>query len=243
MTPLGVVKQAEGTQFRDRQGEAFSLRLLPPLSDAELRALEATLPCPLPQEARELFSYCRGFEGAFGEDVQEIVFSGADGFGLEELCPHAVYMVHDGAGNYWLADLTSDSATWGPIFYVCHDPPVLLYQTDSLAHFITELLRLGTPPWESELTYVHEDERDVWLKNPGVMTQEQCLTSGDAELEAFARSLDEHWQFVDLRRPRLGDGFSWGRYGPQTAIRRFGEKWIFAYREPERKSLFKRLFG
>jgi len=42
----------------------------------------------------------------------------------------------------------------------------------------------------------------------------------------FARSLDASCEFVDLRRPKLGDGFSWGRYGP--VVKRYGEKRIFA---------------
>ena len=249
MEPLDVVKQAEGTQLRDKSGGVTTLKLLPPLSAAEIRAIESTIPCPLPEEARELFSYCRGlegaFEGAFGDDVQEVDFSGGleSGFGIEEIFPHAVPIVHDGAGNFWVVDLLRDSTCWGPIFYACHDAPVIVYQTDSLAHFISELLRLGNPPWESELAQVHgEYDGRIWTENPGVMSHEQCLRSGDADLEAFARSLDETWLFVDLRRPRLGDGFSWGRYGggPETN-RRFGEKRIFAYQQ--RKSFWQRVLG
>ena len=245
MRPLDVVKQAEGTQLQDKSGGVTTLKLLPPLSDAEIRVIESNIPCPLPEEARELFSYCRGLEGAFGDDVQEVDFSGSgleDRFGMEEVFPHAVPIVHDGAGNFWVVDLLSDSTCWGPIFYACHDAPVIVYQTDSLAHFITELLRLGNPPWESALAQVH-DEHDgrIWMENPGVTSHEQCLRSGDADLEAFARSLDETWLFVDLRRPRLGDGFSWGRYGADTLNRRFGEKRIFAYQQ--RKSFWQRVLG
>ncbi len=249
MRALDVVKQAEGTQLRDKSGGVTTLKLLPPLSAAEIQAIESTIPCPLPEEARELFSYCRGmegaFEGVFGEDVQEVDFSGSalkDSFGMEEIFPHAVPIVHDGAGNFWVVDLLRDSTCWGPIFYACHDAPVIVYQTDSLAHFISELLRLGNPPWESELARVH-DEYDgrIWKENPGVMSHEQCLGSRDADLEAFARSLDETWLFVDLRQPRLGDGFSWGRYGAHTLNRRFGEKRIFAYQQ--RKSFWQRVLG
>jgi hypothetical protein len=244
MTPLDVVKQAEGTQLRDEDGDVTPLRLLPPLTDAEMRDLESSLPCPLPEEARELFSHCRGLEGAFTDIVQEVDFTGLDyGFGIEEIFPHAVSIMHDGAGNFWVVDLIGDSNSWGPIFYACHDAPVIVFQTESLAHFISELLRLGNPPWESELAEVHDEcDGRIWRENPGVMTHEQCAASGDPDLEAFAGSLDETWLFVDLRHPRLGDGFSWGRYGggPETN-RRFGEKRIFAYQQ--RKSLWQRLLG
>ncbi len=248
MNPLNVMKQADGMELEDEEGNTATLKLLPPLSEAEMRALEGSLPCPLPEEARELFSYCRGLEfegeGEFSDIVQEVDFSGLEGgFGLEEIFPHAISMVHDGAGNFWVVDLFRDSTAWGPVFYASHDPPVIVFQTDSLAHFISELLRLGNHPRKSELTAVH-DEHDgrIWRENPGVMTHEQCLGSDDGELAVFARSLDETWLFVDLRQPRLGDGFSWGRYGgPPETPRRFGEKRVFAYQQ--RKSLWQRVLG
>lgn len=244
MTPLEVMKQARGMKLQDRKGNVTELELLPPLSDEEMRALEASLPCPLPDEARELFAYCRGFKGAFGDDLEGedggVVLSGKDeGQVLDDIFPHAIPMVSDVFGNSWNVDLTSESTSWGPILYSCHDAPVIVFQTDSLAHFITEVLRLGNPPWESEI--VTAENEQIWGSDPGVMTYEQCLQSGDADLEAFAQSLDETWEFVDLRHPRLGDGFSWGRYGAYTENRRYGEKRIFAYQK--RKSLWQRLRG
>jgi hypothetical protein len=221
--------------------------LLPPLTDEEMRALESSLPCPLPDEARELFAYSRGFKGAFGDalegEYEGVVLSGLEGgFGFEDVFPHAIPIAGDGAGNFWVIDVTSDATSWGPIFYACHDAPVIVFQTGSLAHFIAEVLRLGNPPWEGEVNEVHSEYAGrIWADNPGVMTHEQCLQSGDADLEAFAQSLDETWQFVDLRNPRLGDGFSWGRSGPHTVNRRYGEKRIFAYQQ--RKSLWQRLRG
>jgi hypothetical protein len=46
---------------------------------------------------------------------------------------------------------------------------------------------------------------------------------------------------VDLRRPTLGSGFSWGRYGPRTVNRRHGEERLFAYQR--RTSLIRRIFS
>jgi hypothetical protein len=243
MTPLEVVKQAEGTELRDEDGNVTTLKLLPPLSEAELRALGASLPCPLPAEARELFACSRGFEGEFGGMVRGVEWSGQAGgtFGLEEVFPHAVPIADDATGNFWVVDLVSDSTSWGPIYYACHDAPVIVFQTDSLAHFISELLRLGIPPWQSEIREVHDEhESRIWSDNPGMMTHARSLASGDADLAAFAGSLDESWLLIDLRHPRLGEGFSWGRYGSRTANRRFGEQRLFAYQQ-RRRSLWERL--
>ncbi len=245
MTPLQTLKQAEGMRLEDRNGHIADLRLLPPLTTAELADLEAGIPCPLPEEARELLAHCRGFDLPADLDltIQEISFAGLEGgFGLEEVFPHAVSIAHDGAGNYWVLDLTSVSTTWGPIFYACHDAPVIIFQSADLAHFIGELLRVVTPPWQSEISEVLSVfESRIWRENPGVVSHAECLASGDPDLIAFASSLDDSFLFVDLRKPRLGDGFSWGRYGASTVNRRFGEKRLFAYQQ--RKSLWQRFTG
>ena len=237
-SPLDILKKAEGTRFKDEDGNFDEFKLLPPLSQDEFRQLEDGIPCPLPSEIRELLEYCRGFDGV----LESIDFSGLmPEFGMEEVFPHAVPIAHDGFGNYWVVDLTAESTTWGPIFFVCHDAPVIVFQTDSLAHFIDEVIKLGNSPWRSEINEVHENYHDkIWRENPGLMTVEQAMQSADADLKAFARSLDESWWMIDLREPKVGDGFSWGRYGPNTVIKRYEEKRIFAIQK--KTSLLQRLF-
>lgn len=240
MTPLEVIRQAEGMTFENEDGYVDELKLLPPLSDSELRDLEARIPCPLPAEARDLLSHCRGFEGG---SLESINFSGLyPRFGQEEIFPCGIPIAHDGFGNYWIVDLTRESTTWGPIFFACHDAPVIVYQTSTPAHFISEVIRFGNPPWKSEIDDVHEKyHHRIWSDNPGMMPYEECLNSGDNELVEFARSLGDKFLFIDLRNARVGDGFSWGRYGPQTVNKRFGEKRIFVYEV--RKSFWQRLLG
>jgi hypothetical protein len=240
MEAVEILRQADGITLEDEDGDVSKLQLLPPLSDTEMEALQSGLPCPLPAVAKALFSFARGFEGI----LKSVDFAGGlgGGFGMEEIFPHAIPIAHDGFGNYWIVDLTSESTTWGPIFFACHDAPVVVFQTDSLAHFISELIRFGNPPWESEINDVHEEHQArIWAENPDTLTYEQCRDSGDSDLVEFARSLGETFLYIDLRNPKVGDGFSWGRYGPQTINRQFGNKQIFAYEV--RRSLFQRLFG
>jgi hypothetical protein len=56
-----------------------------------------------------------------------------------------------------------------------------------------------------------------------------------------SRELGDSFQIIDLRLAKPGDGFSWGRYGPRTQIKRFGTHAVFAYEKP--KSVISRLFG
>ncbi len=125
--------------------------------------------------------------------------------------------------------LTAESKFFGPIYYVCHDPPVIVFQTDSLLHFVREVVRFGNKPWKSEIDDVHEAfSSRIWRENPCVLSLAECLATGDAPLKAFAESLGESWEFADLRNPKLGDGFSWGRYGARTLNKRWGDNRIFA---------------
>ena len=96
------------------------------------------------------------------------------------------------------------------------------------------------PPHRSLIDDVHEDLlMNIWRNNPGMITHEQALNSEDANIKEFAKSLDENYLFIDMRNAQIGDGFSWGRYGPKTVNKRFGEQRIFAYEI--RKSFWQRL--
>jgi hypothetical protein len=100
------------------------------------------------------------------------------------------------------------------------------------------------PPHKSLINDVHDDAIfDVWRKNPGVVAHVNALTSPDPDIRSFASQLDDGFELIDLRRAPIGMGFSWGRYGARTEVRRFGDKPIFAYRRPERVGLFGRMLG
>lgn len=238
MNPIiDLLEHSRGAVFVNEDGVEDHFEVLPPLSDQELVQFAASLPCPIPDDVIELLKFARGAK--LGGGLQEISFADlSSGFGLEEIFPNGVPIAADGFGNYWIVDLTSESTHWGPIFYACHDAPVIVYQTDSLLHFIDESIKFGHKPWKSEINDVHEQLADrIWRENPGVMQFQSCVESADSELRSFAESLDATWEFIDLRNAKLGDGLSWGRYGPKTRNRRFGNKRIFAY---QKKSWAKR---
>jgi hypothetical protein len=238
------LKQTEGAVYVDETGKEKALTLFPPLSEQELSAFQASLPCPLPEEMHELLRFASGFGGAacrLGKrfEIEEVRFADVQGFGLEDVFPHAKELAVDGCGNSWIIDLTSESKTFAPIFFSCHDPPVIVYQTDSLLDFLREVVRGSNPPWESEIANV--DRRlagRIWDENPCAMSRSQCLANGDHELKTFAESLDETWEFIDLRTPKLGDGYSWGRYGSKTGNKRYGNKRIFACQKKTRGRRF-----
>lgn len=240
-TPLEILKQADGMRLVDQDGNEDTLNLLPPLSAEEIAELEVDLG-PLPAEVRELVNVTRGFDGILD---QVDFFALREGLGMEDAFPHAHPIAHDGYGNFWVVDVRSTPPAWDGIFFVCHDPPVIIWQTDSLAHFLSEVIRFGNPPWQSEIDEVHErDAMRIWSENPGLITQAEALQASDLGLAEFASTLDGSYELSDLRQAQCGDGFSWGRYGPRTVVKRHGEERLFAIQKPERRtSLWNRLLG
>lgn len=123
--------------------------------------------------------------------------------------------------------------------FACHDAPVVLYQSPDLASFLAEVFRMSTPPHESLVDDVHQDRLfEVWRSNPGVLMQSVAAASSDPALRAFAEALPEGFQIVDLRTASPGMGFSWGRYGPRTELRRHGYDRIFGYARPHPLGVF-----
>jgi cell wall assembly regulator SMI1 len=207
----------------------------------EIRQLESDLGFRLPGELSELLVHCTGLDGLLDTIID---FTGRSmSFGFEEAFPRCVPLAGDGCGNFWVLDVSPEGAAVAPVFFACHDPPVVLYQAPSLAAFLTEVVRKFRPPHRSLVDDVCEDRLfEVWRKNPGTITLAEAA-GGDPVLQEFAATLEDRFQIVDLRTAPIGMGFSWGRYGPRPEMRRHGDHRLFAYAAPERRGLWARLTG
>jgi cell wall assembly regulator SMI1 len=240
MKLVDIVREASKLPLTTEDGDPDPIRLEPPLSAEELAELEKRLPCPLPDDVRELLGFCSGFSGGAADFVD---FTDRDGaFALEEAFPHGHPIAGDGYGNFWVVDLMPDSTSWGPVYFACHDPPIILFQSATLEEFLSELFKMSLPPFRSLVDDVHEDRLfQVWRKNPGVLDHAGCAASADPELRGFAEELGPGHLFVDMRNALPGFGFSWGRYGPAARIRRRGRLPLFALEK--KKGWLSWLFG
>jgi hypothetical protein len=228
------LRAAADSALTDAKGHRVSLQLRPGLDEPELTALQAQYPVPLPAELVDLLSVTRGVDGLLDLD-----FTGA-AHQVEpaELMPAGLPVAADGFGNFWLLDLTPDTTDVAPVFFLGHDPAVLLYQAPDLATFVDEALRKFEPPHASLVDDVHDDRlQHVWQRRPGAIAQVDALSSTDVAMRDFAQTLDDAWTLVDLRQRQVGTGIAWGRYGPRTRLARHGWERIFAYapyQEPRR---------
>src|SRR5687768_9328666 len=132
-TAIEILERAMRTERFDEDGELIQLTLLPPMTDDELEQLRSRLPCVLPEHIRDLLKFCRGFEGSPADPVD---LAGELPYEQVEIFPHGLPIAGDGFGNFWVVDLNANSGDFGPIYFACHDPPVIALQSISLAKFL-----------------------------------------------------------------------------------------------------------
>jgi len=226
-TLIEILRKATRIERFDEDGDPVRLELLPAMTDHDLEELQSRLPCAIPQHIRELLKFCRGFEGSPADPVD---LSGQLPFAHEDIFPHGLPVAGDGFGNFWVVDLNATSADFGPIYFACHDPPVVALQSVSFASFLDALL-IENSENESMIHFV--DERatsNIWRADPFAVPRAEVVGSTDSELRAFAARLPEGFLVADLRGAKIGDGFSWGRFGHNTRIVRHSDAVpIFAY--------------
>jgi hypothetical protein len=232
---IAAIRAAQERILVDEDGDEVELVLAPPASPGEVARLEEQLGFPLPGELRDVLALTRGIEGP----LDQIDFLGDTGemWGM----PSALEIAEDGLGNFWVLDLTPEDADTVPVFYVCHDPPVVVFQSESLGTFLHEAFRTLTPPHESLVGEVHERHSfDIWRSDPHAMTPEQAVAAG-GELADFARTLGhDEYRLYDLRDPVPGAGFVWSH--PDEVLRN-GHRRIFAVERRAKKRVLRRLFG
>jgi hypothetical protein len=238
-----IIQSALEQNLVDEHRKPIHVHLLPRLTKKEVDDFSRSLLASPPDDVRDLLEFCSGIEGT----LEKIDFTGrslSDYFELDFLVPHGLTIAHDGCGNCWIVDMQPGATNWGPIYFCCHDAPVMLLQAVSVQQFMSEVFKMYIPPHKSLVDDVHEDRLfEVWRKNPGVIVHADAVASPDPDIAAFAAGLDATFDVIDLRDAQIGMGFSWGRYGPKTEVRRFGSKPIFAYQRPEKTSLLSGLFG
>jgi hypothetical protein len=232
-----------GREWTDEDGDVRRLELLSPLAEPEIDALAAEWGMPVPQEARAVLRVASGMDES---PLDWVDFSGSTEAGVpEELFPRGVPIAGDGYGNYWIVDPRPGADVFGPVFFVCHDPSVVVYQCEDVGTFIEGLLEMMAPPHTGPLDFVHEQAAmEIWNGREAGMPREAALASPDEVLQAFAEPLPPDAWIADMRSPRLGDGF---RVLDPAAFVRHSTERLFARRTPRSASvlgrLVSRLFG
>ena len=230
MELINLIERLTKEELIDDDNEELELQLLPPVTEDEVHSLKNALPCPIPKELDELLETTKGMKNT---PVGEMTFAPFKEAGLDSIFPSAHIIAEDACGNQWIVDFTSESRTIGPIYYLCHDPAVVVYQCSNLKEFLQSIIIYGTELSGPIADNVEAEVYEIWRDKPKSFTSKQCIDSDDLELRQFAKSLEGLWYIHDLRQAETGDGFAWGAFGPETKLKRHKELAIFAYEVAE----------
>lgn len=241
MSIIAHLQEFDGKELgEDDLGQPVIGRLLPGLSNREFGELQGLIPCQIPGHIRDLLALTRGIEPAL--DLMD--FSGLSlhpNWKKKDFLPHGLPVAGDGMGNFWVVDLEPRSKDWGPVLYVSEDPPVIAWQAKTFDEFVSQLMAFASFEEGSPINLVHDQYAPViWEENPNLISAKTEVSPGDPNLGLFIQSLKKGYSFIDLRRGRAGDGFSWGRWGKRTQIERAGVQRLFAYRKTP--NFFEKLF-
>jgi hypothetical protein len=253
MTLTEHVLALDHLAYVDGDGEQQTVELLPGLSPAEINELAAKFPCPIPEELCGLVARAAGIVGGEGSiiasptdtvsfrDQEALRFLGA-GDGPYDVrtfpCICWPVLASDDCGNFWTVDLRPDSREWGPVYYVCHDPAVIVYQAGDLTEFVAQLRALLFDQDDSSpIARVHRHHTGEVYTGRSARLDHAAMLAGDEHMRAFAAKLCPAYTYVDLRDPKLGQGVTL----MHDPVERYGDERLFAYRTPV--SLWEKIFG
>jgi len=242
MTPIEQLKSILTEQYVSEDEDEYKVELKQGLTDQQIDKLVERLPTgQIPTEIRELLKFASGFE-FYGLD--EITFDGVGQFGFENFFPNSVQLAGDGFGNFWILDVDKNG-NWGNVFYVCHDPAVVVKHSDNLSQFIEHINDFGKNGNISNLDIIHEKVVfDIWQKDNGFIDLDNARQSSDSTLKSFAISLPDNFVVADLRNKPIKSGFAWGKFGPNVdKAKRHETELIWGIEKTEKKGLLSKLFG
>ena len=238
MTPLENLKSMLSREYLSEDKEVYQVQLLDGMTDSEIEDYRSSLPSGhLPAEINELLKFARGFElGAF----EEFRFDSYGEFGFEEMFPHSIPLASDGFGNFWILDVDS-MGNWKEVYYMCHDPAVLVKHSENLADFIGHVNEFGLRLRDSHLDQVHEKiVMDIWREKPGTLALDEKEYSFS---EAITAQLPEAFVVADLTDKPVGAGFAWGKFGANAKIIRVEDKPIWIIEKKIKRGFLSRLFS
>ena len=211
MTALEQLKLIKEERYVTEDGEEFGIILKDGLSDHQIDQLAAQLPAAqIPPDIRELLRYTSGFSFA---GLDGISFDGVNQFGFENIFPASVQLAGDGAGNCWIVDV-NPAGGWGAVFFVCHDPAVIIKQSEDVTEYLQQIDELGKKPHQSTLSiFLERTMMRIHGQDDGFMDIASARSSADVVLREFAVGLPDHFVVADLRDKPIQTGFAWGKYG------------------------------
>ncbi|MCW4469914.1 SMI1/KNR4 family protein [Flavobacterium sp. MFBS3-15] len=235
MAPKKQLESILGNRYESEDGDLYKVELLGGMDDHEITNFKSQLPNnTLPDEIEQLLRFSRGFEFY---SFEEIRFDTYGVFGIDGLFPRSIELAGDGFGNYWILDIDS-LGNWNSVYYVCHDPAVVIKHSENLSEFIMHVDEYGKKGNESHLDIIHEKTVfEIWDRNLGV------LEPNDVNFNfGIVDGLPELFIVADLINKPTNTGFSWAKHHINSKIIRPTDEPLWIIEKKVKQGLFARLF-
>ena len=237
MNPKQKLESILTNKYESEDGDLYKVELLDGMTNEEITEYKKQLPNNfLPTEIEELLKFSKGFE-FYG--LEEVRFDSFGHFGFEEMFPNSIPLAGDGFGNFGILDIDTNG-NWNSVYYVCHDPAVIVKHSENLSQFIEQIDEYGKKGNESTLDIIHEQTvMEIWTKKVGIMEKNEK----DYDFENKKIAFPEMFLIADLTNEPIKTGFPWGKSGPNTKIIRPTDKPIWIVEKKVKQGFLSRLFG
>jgi SMI1 / KNR4 family (SUKH-1) len=238
MTPKERLESILNNEYESEDGDLYKVELLEGMGESEINEFQNNAPNKyLPNEIKDLLKFTRGFE-FFG--LEEVQFDAYGHFGFEEVFPNSIQLAGDGFGNFWILDIDS-KGNWKEVYYVCHDPAVIVKHSENLSDFIGHVNEFGLKGGESNLDIIHEKiVMDIWNQKVGIMEQNETDYNFSSKIN---EQLPESFMVADLTNMPIKTGFAWGKFGANAKIIKVDDKPIWIIEKKIKQGFLARLFN
>ena len=237
MNPKQKLESILSNKYESEDGDLYNVELLDGMTNEEITEYKKQLPNNfLPTEIEELLKFSKGFE-FYG--LEEVRFDSFGHFGFEEMFPNSIQLAGDGFGNFWILDIDTNG-NWNSVYYVCHDPAVIVKHSEDLTQFIEQIDEYGKKGNESTLDIIHEQTvMEIWTEKVGIMEKNEK----EYDFQNKKIEFPEMFLIADLTNEPIKTGFPWGKSGANTKIIRPTDKPIWIVEKKVKQGFLSRLFG
>lgn len=240
MTNLEIIYKLKESTFMDEDGEEYHLDFQEGLSDEEINSIIDQFPDNhISEELVEILKETKGWDGGYGPEM--VYFDSIGVFELTDLSPFSISLGTDGFGNYWVLDI-KENGELGKVFFVCHDPAVLVINSQSLNEHLNHLLEYYENPTKSNLISMDTDlVFDIWKQEYNMKSKTEFKNLNPQYTEFVDKIDGDEWTIADLRNGNNNDGFPWGKLGSNQYTTRHPTELIWIIKN-RKKGFLSKLF-
>ncbi len=240
MTNLEIIEELKQSTFIDEDGEEYNLEFQDGLTEEQIEDLKHQFPKNhIPEEIVQILKVTKGWDG-YGPEM--VYFDSIGVFGFTELSQNSISLGTDGFGNYWILDILQNGEL-GKVFFACHDPAVLVINSQNLNEHLKNLLSFYKNPIDSPIISMDSDITfDIWKQENNLIPKAEFKKLNPDFSEFIDKFEGDEWTVADIRNGNNKDGFPWGKLGPNQHTERHPKELVWVIKN-RKKGLLSRLFG